>query len=459
MSTASIIVTLALCATAAFAPRRWAALALLASALLLTQRQHLDVAGLNMYPIRFLELVTAVRIFARGEFKSLRLNRVDTLLLLAWFYVTVMFLLRTAAGHGTSAHISQVSTLSRVGTLVDIVLVYVAFRCLVRDAADLRWLLARFLLVLVPYCASVVVELLTGENPLAIVGGIPIVWNDGVRIRPFGTFLHPSLLGTMGASFALLYLAIAAGRSGRAWGIAGVIASSAIVVLSNAGGPATFVALGLAFWALWFVRAHMKKVQIGAALALIGLAIAMRDPIYFLPSKFSSLVGGGGWHRSYLMQQGIRHFDEWWLAGMPLDQTLHWFPYLVMGAADITNLFLWFGLDGGMLAMLLLIGFLVTAFQYAGRALEKYRGFVPPRRDDELLLWGLGVVLAGHIANFFAITYFDQTMLIWLFQVAALSALSQSVLQPISPKAEQPSDFRRPRQGPRRIVRTNGTRH
>ena len=78
----------------------------------------------------------------------------------------------------------------------------------------------------------------------------------------------------------------------------------------------------------------------------------MRDPIWYLPSKMSALIGGGGWHRSYLMDQAIRHIDQWWLAGMPLDLTVNWFPYLVHGAADMTNVYIGFGVDGGLIAML-----------------------------------------------------------------------------------------------------------
>ena len=40
------------------------------------------------------------------------------------------------------------------------------------------------------------------------------------------------------------------------------------------------------------------------------------------------------------------------------------------------------------------------------------------------MTWGLGAAVAGHMANFFSITYFDQTASLWLFQLAAISSVS-----------------------------------
>ena len=45
-------------------------------------------------------------------------------------------------------------------------------------------------------------------------------------------------------------------------------------------------------------------------------------------------------------------------------------------------------------------------------------------KDTEFLLWGLGVMLAVHIVNWFGIIYFDQMYVIWFMQLAAISTLS-----------------------------------
>ncbi|MFO1204698.1 MAG: hypothetical protein U1E63_02985 [Burkholderiales bacterium] len=318
--------------------------------------------------------------------------------------------------------------LSKTGELVDALLTYITWRGLLRDERDLKWVLQRFLVVLIPFVALVGLERLSGTNPLAALGAIPQVWVDeeGGRIRCFGSFSHPSLLGTFGASFALMYLGLALGSRRSMVGWAGLVLCLAIVVLSASGGPLTMLMVGLVGWLCWPIRMKMRVLRIGMVAALAVLAMIMSKPIWYLPSKFSAVFGGDGWHRSYLMDQAIRHIDRWWFAGLPLNHTMSWFPYLVHGAADITNVYVAFGVDGGIIAMLLMIRVLVRAFGETGRSARACRYAIPSRKQDELLVWGLGAALAGHTANFFSITYFDQTASMWLFQLAAISGIASS---------------------------------
>jgi hypothetical protein len=307
-----------------------------------------------------------------------------------------------------------------------VLLTYFTFRGLMRDQRDVRWLFQRLVMVLVPFVGAVLVERLSGQNPLAILGAHTTVWIDvdGARIRSFGSFSHPSLLGTFGASFAIVYVGLAMASKGKVLGWTGVLLCLAIIALSNSGGPVGMLLVGLVGWLCWHIRTRMKMVRFGIVGTLVLLAIVMRDPIWYLPSKIGALTGGGAWHRSYLMDQAFTHINQWWLAGMSLDQTVSWFPYLALGAADMTNLYLGFGVDGGLIAMLLLIWVLVCAFGKVGRAARGFRKAVPSRKDEALLTWGLGAAVAGHMANFFSITYFDQTASLWLFQLAAISSIS-----------------------------------
>ena len=429
MTPATIAILAILCAGVLWAPRRFALLALMTSMIYLSQRNGLDIGGFRMHPGRFLELAGAVRVIGRREFQWRDLNRLDRAVLIAYGYVTLMVLLRAAFGYGTSADIKMATPTSKLGELIDVLLTYVVFRGLIKTPSDIRLLLIRTVPLLLPFVGLLWIERTTGANPLAALGAIPRVWidADGGRVRCMGSFLHPALLGTFGAGLAAMYIAISGVKSCRRWGMLGLAASVAIVLMANSGGPLTMLTGVLIGWGCWFIRGHMKLFRIGVFGALLGLALVMRDPIWYLPSKMSLLFGGSGWHRSYLMQQAITNFDKWWLAGMPLDQTLHWFPYLVLGAADITNLYVAFGVDGGLIAMLLLIRLLKTAFSEAGRTVQKFDACRPSRSEEALLMWGLGVAIAGHMANFFSITYFDQTSSFWLLQLAAISSISASV--------------------------------
>ena len=58
-------------------PRRWAAVAIVAGVLYLTQHQSLFVFGMNLFPIRLIELAGIFRILLRREIRTDNINRID----------------------------------------------------------------------------------------------------------------------------------------------------------------------------------------------------------------------------------------------------------------------------------------------------------------------------------------------------------------------------------------------
>ena len=427
MNAASALVLLALAFVVFFASHRNALLALVAGTMVLGQGASFEI-GVTVYPMRMLVLVAFVRVLTRGEMTFSALNGLDRAFIGAYGFAVLMYVVRTALGYGTSESISQTSTLSKVGGFCDMFLGYFAFRGLLRNTDDLKHFLLRFPLLLLPYVGSLAVERITGTNPLGMLGGPPFMWLDVEdRARCFGSFVHPSLLGTFGASFLLLYVHLLFDRAARLRAAIAMALCLAIVGLANSGSPVTFLGLGLAIWALWPLRRHVGMLKVGVGIGFLITAFAMNAPIWYLPTRISGIVGGSGWHRSYLLERGFADIDKWWLAGMPLDLTVTWFPYVLLDAADMTNLFLQFGVDGGLLAMLLLVFALVIAFRLLGRALVTAR-LLPGGQSLEGFLWALAAMLIAHIVNFFAITYFDQFNMIWMMQMAAISAVTAEVL-------------------------------
>ena len=189
----------------------------------------------------------------------------------------------------------------------------------------------------------------------------------------------------------------------------------------------TCVAIGLVGWILWALRDKMFAVRRAILAILLLLVVFMKAPIWYLPAKVSDLTGGGGWHRSYLVEQAVNHIGNWWLVGMPISQTAGWFPYDLgaTGGADITNMYLGFGLTAGLAAIGLFIFVLILSFRALGRALAAIRDASPISKQSELLLWGLGVALTMHVLNFISVTYFDQLYVVWFMTLAAVSGLSQ----------------------------------
>lgn len=398
-----------------FAPRRWALIGMFGGILYLTEGQAIDVLGLNIYPMRVLTLAGFVRVLARGELSLSMFNEVDKVLLLTYGYGTAVFILNSN-GNATEA----------IGRMVDAALPYFAFRGLLKSFDDLAWFLRALAVLLVPYVAILCVESSTGNNLLAIVGGMVEDFSRDGRHRSIGSFRHPILLGTFAASFLPLFLAAALISRSRRWGVLGTSLCLAIVFFSNSGAPVACAALAVVGWLFWFVRGKMYVLRISIVAILILSALAMKDPLWYLPLKLSAVTGGHGWHRSYLMDVAFQDLYKWWLAGMSIQETRHWFPYRlgINDTADITNYYVQLGIDAGVAAIGFFCLLLVVAFSRLGCALGAIRSSIPVLRYEELWLWGLGIVLTIHVINWFSITYFDQSYGVFFMQLAALSTLS-----------------------------------
>lgn len=427
MNVVGLAILLPVLAMVLFAPKRWALIGVMGGVLYLTQGQQLNIGGVNVYATRFVELAAFVRVvIMRREFSLSQLNELDWLLLAVYAYTTIIVMIRATGG-----------TAYEIGETVDAFLAFCAFRGLVADISDFRWFLRSFLILLVPYAALVFLESRTHHNVFSTMGGVELGdWMRDGKLRCQTSFRHPSLLGTLGASFLPLYIAVGHAKSARKIAIAGAIACLVIVWGSNSGGPANCTAVGILGWMMWRIRTKMKWVRRAIVLGLITVGLSMKAPIWYLPERASNITGGDGWHRSYLMDVSFRNLDKWWLKGMSIDETRGWFPYNLRstGSADITNLFIEFGLSGGLVAMSLFIGLLVRSYSRLGRAMIVLRSSGDPERIEPYL-WGLGVVLTAHTFNWLGITYFDQTYMIWYLQLAAISTLAYSCLERTTPLA------------------------
>ena len=402
------------------ASRRVALLGMMAGVLYLTQGVGLDIGGFNMFATRFLEMAGFFRVMRQREFAFSSLNGIDRAFLLFYAYLTIIFLLRSSVGIAY-----------QVGAALDAFLCYFTFRGLVGDLENFRWFLRALVILLMPYVALVTIESFTHYNFFTFMGGIEYAdWLRSGRIRCQGSFRHASLLGTFGACFLPLFIALAFATRDRARAILGIFLCLAIVGFSNSGGPLNTAAVGVVGWLCWRARTKMQLLRRGITGLLVVMALVMKAPIWYLLARMSALTGGDGWHRSYLIDMAWQHLGKWWLAGMPIKETGDWFPYTLQnGTADITNQFILFGLTGGLAAIILFIYVLIRAFSYLGKAMVAVRAGSSGNNEAEWMLWALGVILAQHIVNWFGITYFDQISVVWFMQLAAVSNLSEQHLQ------------------------------
>jgi len=433
MNALSIAIMVFLSAVVLVLPRRWALLGMMAGVLYLTQNQAMDVAGFNLFAVRFLEIAGFARVIVRREFNFSNLDQVDRLFLLLYCYTTVVFLLRSTEGQAY-----------QIGMAVDAALCYFIFRGLIEGADNFRWFLRAFAILLIPYVALLCVEMRTGHNPFMVFGGEIVQSLREGKVRCAGSFRHPSLLGTLGASFLPLYVGAAIGKADRIWGFLGIILCIGIVFFSNSGGPIAAAVIALTGWFLWPMRTKMQLVRRGMLGLFILLAFIMKAPVWFLPAKFSNLTGGDGWHRSHLMDMAVKDLGKWWFSGVPIAETADWFPYNLRatGGADITNQYLSFGLAAGLVAIVIFVFLLIKCYKSLGEALRVTRSRSPKPAETELLLWGLGAVIAVHIENWFGIAYFDQTYVLWFMHLAAVVSISSACLKPCPSNDGRAADAR-----------------
>ena len=401
------------------ASRRNVALALLAGVMFLPMSQQIHLGGFNLFPMRLLGFLAFLRVMGRGEFSFSSMNRMDKTLVFLLTYGAIIYAIRSATGVANA-----------VGTALDGIFAYLACRGLIQDMDELREFLKKFIVLLFLFIPLVADEMLSHSNPYSFMGGVNFGWFRNGRMRCFGPFQNPDLLGTLGATFLPFYCALAWQKENRKMGVLAIIGCLFLIFACNSGGPTSATMMGIVAWMFWRFRTKMAVCRRWMLIFLGVLAVVMKAPIYYLPAKVSDITGGDGWHRSYLMDVSFKHLQEWWMVGMPLENTVDWFPYILSttGTADIPNQYVVYGLKAGVVMVVIFVVLLNRGYHMLGAALSTVRARSEWVTADEVMLWGMGVMLTTHVTNFFGISYFDQSFFFWSLQLALISTLSQRIL-------------------------------
>ncbi len=420
MHSVGILILIGVLGGVLFAPPRWAALCMLAAVFYLTQGQSFSVAGVNMFAFRFVELAGFLRVLSKKEWAWSRLGSIDKALLFLFLFLPIPYLSHSPEEYAFA-----------IGQSVDAITCYFAFRGLIAGEEDVVWLLKAMVGILAVYSVLIVIQSITLRNPFEFLGGQVAsakVMREG-RLRCAGSFRHPSIMGSMAASFVSLYIGMAFRAENRRIAIVGIVACLAMVFASNSGGPFNCLATGAVGWGMWRIQKSMRVVRRTMVVGVVLVALFMKAPIWYLPSKVAGLSGGDGWHRSRLMEMAFKNMDVWCLRGCHITETRDWIPYVLgaTGGADITNQYLKYGIQGGCVAMSGLIVMLVVVFKMIGKRLSAIRELDATRygRSSKALMWGFGVVVAVHAVNWIGISYFDQSYALWYFQLACVAALGR----------------------------------
>jgi hypothetical protein len=407
-------------------PRRMAMVPILAALCFLPAGQYLKIAGLHFFLYRLVLLASLARVAVRGELRLIHWCLLDTLVFL---WVTAFVVLGSVSNSGSASFITQ------AGMTFGWLSGYIVARCLLRERDDFL-LQIRFLAIMViPLAAAMVVERATGTNVFSILGerssfaalsGMEetgALLRDG-EVRAQGSFSHPILAGTFGATLLPLMVGVIWLRNrGLKWsGVVGSICLGLIIWAAHSSGALLAAWGSMATLCIWRLRHSLRLVCIGLVLVVLGLQAGMNRPVWWIFDTISSFTGGTGWHRSYIIDAAIRHWEEWWLVGTP--RTVHWggFPPAPGNPEniDITNEYIAMAVNGGALTLILFLVILWTCFKKVGSAFHARQGSIKP--ETEWLAWCTGIALLAHCISFFSIAYYDRTIFFFFWLLTAIAA-------------------------------------
>jgi hypothetical protein len=396
-------------------PRRLAVCPLLIMICLMPLGQQLVLFGLHFFLFRVLLLVAGLRVLSKGEARQLVLTDIDRVFIW-WVVVSVIF--------GTLAKPSIELLINRLGDVFNAIGCYFFVRCVLVDFEDIVASVRTLAWLSLPIAALMLVEKMTSHNYFSAFGGVPEITSirDG-HLRCQGAFRHPILAGTFGATQIPMFIALWFYRPQyRLLAVLATFSSLAIVGTASSSGALMALAASLIGMVLWKWRTQMRLIRRGAVVTILILSVVMKAPIWYLFARISNLTGGTGWHRAFLIDQTIAHFNEWWLFGTTY--TAHWAPSGEVTAADpnmmdITNHYVMEGVKGGLLKLTLFMVIVVRCFKSVGRRLRSEPAGLP----SGLFVWAMGVSLFAHCLSFMSITYFDQTVIVYYWLLAMMAGI------------------------------------
>jgi hypothetical protein len=396
--------------------QRNAVLPLLIAACYMSVGQMMVIGGLHFSILRILLVVGLCRVWIRREGLGLHVTALDKLFI--WWVVATLVM-------GTLASPSVERFVNRGGEVFNAVATYFLIRCWVRDLDGLHRVVRFLAAMIIPLALAMLVEKVTRRNFFYLLGGVAERGEvrDGT-IRCQGAFRHPILAGTYAATLFPLFIGLWFSPGNRRVAIIGTACAAVATVASGSSGAVlAMMSVALGF-ACWQIRHHMRLFRWTLVLTVLALALSMKAPVWYLIARISELSGGTGWHRSYLIDQAVQHFSEWWMTGSTY--TAHWAPSGQVlpsdpNNMDITNHYIAEGLGGGLLKLGLFLWMVVACYSIVGTVAVKAPSLPLSNR---LFVWSIGVALTAHCVSFISISYFDQIVVMWYWLLASVSMLA-----------------------------------
>jgi len=413
-------------------PRRFAIIPILMLVSYMTMGTNIVVGGLNFTMLRLLLMFGWARLIIRGELRGVKLNRID--------WAIIAFVISSVVTYSLLWQTYDAFK-NKLGLFYNVIGFFFLFRFLIRDLRDAIRVIRIAAILILPLAVIMLIEKSTGHDLFAFLGGVPEVSpvRDGV-IRCQGPFGHPILAGSFGATLLPLFvgLGLQKEKGSKLLATLGAVGAGIVVFCSGSSGPVMSGLAGMIGMLFWFLRRDMRKVRWALVIGIVVLQIVMKAPFWFVIARIDIFSGNTGWHRAHLIDMAYRNLSDWWLIGTRSNDS---WDVNYDHNFDITNQYIAYGIDGGLITLSLYILVIVRCFSGVGRSV---RALSDQSRASQIFVWALGAALFAHVVNYFSISYFDQNLITWFMLLAMISSVGAYVVRlkraPVAEKV-QPAEI------------------
>jgi hypothetical protein len=388
-------------------PRKYSIPAFFFGMFLIPAGQQVVLAGIHIYAFRFIVLAGLLRMLRFREKPLLagRWNPIDTVFSLSIVSHAVAFAL---------LYWEMTAVINQAGFIWDYIGGYVFLRYAIRNREDVVATIRCFALLAFVFGVCMIREQLTGNNIFGLLGGVRLI--SEVRqghVRSEAVFQHAILAGSFGATLLPLFVLLWKDTQSKVLAAIAALSATAMVIASMGSTPLLAYAAGFLGIFLWLVRRYMRWLRWGLVIGLLCLSFVMHAPVWYIVAHVGVVSGSSGYQRADLLNTFLTHLNEWWLLGT--DENSKWGYYMF----DTSNQYVYWGVTGGLLSLILFIAIISRSFRRIGKARKSVEGRDP---QSEWFVWLLGSALFANVVAFFGISYFDQTKFAWFALLAMISA-------------------------------------
>ena len=160
------------------------------------------------------------------------------------------------------------------------------------------------------------------------------------------------------------FLWLVSGSKAKIAAVLGLVASVIITITASSSTGISAAAIAIGALCLWPFRKHTRWMRWGLVAMILGLALVMKAPVWFLLARVDFVGGSTGWDRANLIDQCVRHFGSWWLVGTADNDTWGFWTW------DLCNQFVAEAVQGGLATLILFIVLITRCFRRIGIAMK-----------------------------------------------------------------------------------------